>query len=79
MSESYYEYTHLSWRKRNEDGTASNMVHVIPDRERAADEVRELLLNPDVFAVRAIHYPCTDPDGEETAAHHVKIGPPVTT
>lgn len=73
-----YEYTHISWRHLNEDGTVSNMVHVIHDRERAADEVKELMLNPDVFAVRALHYPCADPEGEEYTAHQVKIGPPTT-
>lgn len=73
-----YEYTHLSWRLRNDDGTVSNMVDVIPDKERAAAKVTELILNPDVFAVRVLHYPCADPDGEEIATHQVKIGPPIT-
>lgn len=74
-----YEYTHITWRARNEDGTVSNLVNVIPDRERAADEVAELVRNPDVFAVRALDYPLADQDDEREATEfHTRIGPPVT-
>lgn len=74
-----YEHTHITWRKRNDDGSVSNLVNIIPDRDRAADEVAELIRNPDVFAVRAIDYPAGDEAEEaEATAFHTRIGPPVT-
>lgn len=52
-----YEYTHLTWRGQNAEGTITTYVHVIPDRERAADEIRELAMNPRVSSLRVIQYP----------------------
>lgn len=56
-----YTHTHLTWVRRSPDtGESTTYVHVIPDRERAAAEVMELMLNPDVYAVRALEYPRAD-------------------
>jgi hypothetical protein len=59
---SRYEYTHITWRKHNDDGSVTTLVNVIPDKEQAADEIKELVTTPGVFALRYIHY------GEEAAA-----------
>lgn len=73
-------YTHITWRKRNADGSVSNLVNTITDRDRAADEVAELIRNPDVFAVRALDYPAADNPVETDATDfHTRIGPPTST
>lgn len=75
-----YKCTHLTWRKINDDGSVSNLVHLIEDRERAADEIRELALTPGVFALRFEHEG-EEPTGEgeaEATAFVTRIGPPIT-
>lgn len=75
-----YEHTHITWRRINDDGSVSTYVHTIPDKERAADEICELVLMPGVFALRCIHYgeePTGDSEAEATE-FHARIGPPVT-
>jgi hypothetical protein len=73
-----HEYTHLTWRARNAEGTVTTYVHTIPDRERAADEIKELALSPTVYALRVIHYP--QPDGVTSSGmvEVTPIGPPHT-
>lgn len=75
-----YEHTHLSWRRRDEDGDVTNYVHIIDDKERAADEIRELVLTEGVFALRFIHYGEHEAGERQEAAteSHIRIGPPVT-
>lgn len=75
-----YEYTHLTWRRIDDEGHVSNLVHIIEDKERAADEIRELVLTPGVFALRWIHYGEEPTAQEQTEAteFHTRIGPPVT-
>jgi hypothetical protein len=52
-----YEYTHITWRAVNDDGGVTTYVNTIHDRERAADEIKELAMMTHVFALRAIQYP----------------------
>jgi hypothetical protein len=69
-----YEYTHITWRAVNDDGGVTTYVNTIHDRERAADEIKELAMMTHVFALRAIQYPMADSHDE----HAVRIGPPTT-
>lgn len=76
-----YQYTHLTWREINEDGT-SNCMNIIRDKKCAADEIRRLALTPGVFALRFIHHgeePTEDTRAQaEATEFHTRIGPPVT-
>ena len=73
-----YEYTHITWRARNADGEISTYVHTIHDRERAADEIKELALSENVFALRVIHYPQPDAQSVMSSPLTTVIGPPAT-
>lgn len=75
-----YQYTHITWRRRNEDGHVSTYVNTIPDKERAADEIKELALIEGVFALRFIHYGEEEITASQSAPveFHTRIGPPIT-
>lgn len=57
-------YWHFTWRRTDAEGETSTYVHVEPDAERAADMARELLLTEGVSAVRLLHYPESEGEGQ---------------
>jgi hypothetical protein len=60
-----YTHTHITWEQVDPDDPEagpSTYAHVIPGREQAADEVRKLLLSPQVYAIRVLEYPRADSD-----------------